>query len=168
MYYVNHQYPLMTAGWGSTADYTLLEDGMTIDVAMFTDWPFWNDGGAFVFFNQDEYTITKGKTLTVQTLKTETVACKDGSSYESTPINGLNVSVYDSAAEEKIADFAAQSDDNSKHSFTFTEAGDYQILGLDPNMGTADARFAPPSAIVHVMDEMVPLTGLTFWRTRSR
>lgn len=160
MYYVNHQYPLMAAGWGSTADYILLQDGMTIDVAMFTDWSFYNDGGAFVFFDQDEYTVVKGQTLTVQTLKTETVACEDGSSYESKPIGGLSVAAYDMAAENRLGSFAVLPDDDSKHTYTFTEAGDYQILGLDPNMGTMDARFAPPSAIVHVVDEMVPLTGL--------
>ena len=160
MYYVNHQYPLMAAGWGSTADYILLEDGMTIDVAMFTDWSFYNDNGAFVFFDQDEYTVVKGQPLTVQTLKTETVACEDGSSYESKRIGGLNVSAYDLEAEKSIGSFTVLPDDDSKHTYTFTEAGDYQILGLDPNMGTENARFAPPNAIVHVLDEMVPLTGL--------
>lgn len=33
MYYRNHVYPLMGPGWGSTADYILLSDGDTIDVA---------------------------------------------------------------------------------------------------------------------------------------
>ncbi len=161
MYYVNHQYPLQAAGWGSTADYILLEDGMTIDVSMFTDWSFWNDGGAFVFFDKDECYIAKGDTLTVQTLKTETVACEDGSSYESTPISGLNVAAYDLAiTNDRGSDFEVSSDDPSKYSHTFTETGDYQILGLDPNKGTSDARFAPPSAIVHVLDALIPLTGL--------
>lgn len=161
MYYVNHQYPLQCAGRGSTADFILLEDGMTIDVAMFTDWSFYHDGGAFVFFNQDEYTIAKGQTLTVQTLKTETVACEDGSSYESTPIPGLNVSAYTLDGQKRIGDFTVSGDEESKYSYTFTEAGDYQIIGLDPNMGTVDARLTPPNSIVHVVDEMVPLTALT-------
>ena len=34
MYYRNHIFPLMSAGWGATADYILLSDGDTIDVAM--------------------------------------------------------------------------------------------------------------------------------------
>lgn len=161
MYYVNHQYPLQAAGWGSTADYILLEDGMTIDVSMFTDWSFWNDGGAFVFFDKDEYYIAKGTTLTVQTLKTETVAAEDGSSYESKPVEGLNVAAYDLAiANSEGSAFQVSDTDASKHSYTFNETGDYQILGLDPNKGTTDARFAPPTAIVHVLDELVPLTGL--------
>ena len=161
MYYVNHQYPLQAKGWGATADYILLEDGMTIDVSMFTDWSFWNDGGAFVFFDKDEYFIAKGTTLTVQTLKTETKAGLDGSSYESTPVNGLNVAAYDLAIENSSGDeFAVSPDDASKHSYTFRESGDYQILGLDPNKGTENARFAPPTAIVHVLDELIPLTGL--------
>lgn len=161
MYYVNHQYPLQAKGWGATADYILLEDGMMIDVSMFTDWSFWNDGGAFVFFDKDEYFIAKGTTLTVQTLKTETSAAEDGSSYESTPIKGLNVAAYDLAIEDSRGDeFTVSPDDESKHSYTFRESGDYQILGLDPNKGTENARFAPPTAIVHVLDELIPLTGL--------
>ena len=40
MYYRNHVYPLMSAGWGSTADYILLSDDDTIDVAMFSNWNF--------------------------------------------------------------------------------------------------------------------------------
>lgn len=40
MYYRNHVYPLMSPGTGSTADYVLLSDGDTIDVAMFSNWSF--------------------------------------------------------------------------------------------------------------------------------
>lgn len=72
MYYRNHMFPLMDTGWGSTCDYILLSDGDTIDVAMFTDWSFYNNGGAFCCFDQDSYTVTAGKPLTVQTLKYDT------------------------------------------------------------------------------------------------
>ena len=41
MYYRNHRYPLMSPGWGATADYMLLSDGDVMDVAMFTDWNFY-------------------------------------------------------------------------------------------------------------------------------
>lgn len=44
MYYRNHVYPLMSAGWGSTADYILLSDNDTIDLAMFSNWSFWTYG----------------------------------------------------------------------------------------------------------------------------
>lgn len=50
LYYVNHQYPLMYEGWGSTADWILLEDGDAIEVAMFTDWDFIHNEGWFPVF----------------------------------------------------------------------------------------------------------------------
>ena len=55
MYYRNHVYPLMSAGWGSTADYILLSDNDTIDLAMFSNWSFWTYG-AFARFDKDDYT----------------------------------------------------------------------------------------------------------------
>ena len=60
MYYRNHVYPLMSPGWGSTCDYILLSDGDTIDVALFTDWSFWNNGGAFTAFDKDDYAVAPG------------------------------------------------------------------------------------------------------------
>lgn len=51
MYYVDHQYPLMREGWGATSDWILLEDGMEIDLAMFSDWNF-HHYGAFAILIQ--------------------------------------------------------------------------------------------------------------------
>ena len=73
LYYVNHQYPLMYEGWGSTADWILLEDGDAIEVAMFTDWDFiHNEEAGFPYFRQgnailDDLTLAAGEqqTLTV-------------------------------------------------------------------------------------------------------
>ncbi len=73
LYYVNHQYPLMYEGWGSTADWILLEDGDAIEVAMFTDWDFiHNEEAGFPYFRQgdtilDDLTLASGEqqTLTV-------------------------------------------------------------------------------------------------------
>lgn len=62
MYFVNHQYPLMAPGWGSTADYILLEDGDEIDVGMFTDTRF-NQYGGFAYFDQGNVSLTAGNSL---------------------------------------------------------------------------------------------------------
>ncbi len=48
-YYVNHEYPLMWSEWGASADYIILEDGDTVDMAMFTDYSFYQRSG-FTFF----------------------------------------------------------------------------------------------------------------------
>lgn len=160
MYYVDHQYPLMAAGWGSTADYILLEDGMCIDVAMFTDWSFWNSGGAFAFFDRDEYYVLTNTKQTFTTYKSETIACNDGSSYISTPISGLELTVYSADGKEELG-MGDTTDENGSVSYTFDKAGDYQIVAQDTNRGTKQARFAPATAIVHVLDETPALTGVT-------
>ena len=160
MYYIDHQYPLMAAGWGSTADYILLEDGMNIDVAMFTDWSFWNSGGAFAFFDRDEYYVLTNTQQNFTTYKSETIACNDGSSYISTPISGLEFKVY-SADGKSLLYSGDTTDDKGNVSYTFEKAGDYQIVAQDTNCGTKQARFAPATAIVHVMDESPALTGVT-------
>ena len=62
MYYRNHFYPLMSPNWGSTSDYQLLSDGNTIDLAMYTNWGFYQ-GGAFCCFDKDEYEVGSGEML---------------------------------------------------------------------------------------------------------
>ena len=69
LYYVNHQYPLMREGWGATADWILLEDGDVVEVAMYSDWSFWNDENAgFQYFQKDgqtadQLTVTVGESV---------------------------------------------------------------------------------------------------------
>ena len=65
-YYVNHEYPLMWSEWGASADYILLEDGDTVDLAMFTDYSFYQRSG-FTFFSQDDYQLQIGETLRTRT-----------------------------------------------------------------------------------------------------
>ena len=74
LYYVNHQYPLMYEGWGSTADWILLEDGDAIEVAMFTDWDFiHNEEAGFPYFRQGK-AILDDLTLAADEQQTLTVA----------------------------------------------------------------------------------------------
>ena len=42
-YYLNYEYPLASAGWGSTCDQILLRDGDIVTLGHFTDWSFFND-----------------------------------------------------------------------------------------------------------------------------
>ena len=59
-YYVNHAYPLMAKGWGSTADYILLEEGDEIDVNMFASW----DGDeTFYNFTTTHKTVNVGDSV---------------------------------------------------------------------------------------------------------
>ncbi len=148
MYYRNHVYPLMSPGWGSTCDYILLSDGDTIDVALFTDWSFWNNGGAFTAFDKDEYTVAPGETLTFNSVKYDTKSVADGGTEEFDPITGLDVKVYN-AKWQLVSEVDPSADDGSKFTYTFDEPGTYYLLGRDTKTGK-DARLAPASAKVVV------------------
>ncbi len=156
MYYRNHVYPLMSAGWGSTADYILLSDGDTIDVAMFTDWSFYNNGGAFTKFDQDDYTVNAGNTLTFSTYKYDTTSVTDGGTEEFDPVTGLDVGIYDENWNI-LGEASPVSDDSNSYTYTFTSGGTYYILGRDTRTGE-DARYAPATAKVVVNEAFDPTT----------
>ena len=148
MYYRNHVYPLMSAGWGATADYILLSDGDTIDVAMFSNWSFWTYG-AFAAFDQDDYTLAADGSVSIKTVKYDTRSVADGGTESFEPISGLGVSVYD---ENWKLVKAVQPDKEGGSTYTLDaaklglKAGSYYLLGMDPNASTEDACYAPATA----------------------
>ena len=149
MYYRNHVYPLMSAGWGSTADYVLLSDDDTIDLAMFSNWSFWSDGGAFACFDQDAYSVQPGKSIRFSTMKYDTKSVADGGTEQTEPITGLTVAVY--AKDWTLIDTVEPTmADGSDYTYTFATEGTYYLLAMDPNAGTSDARKAPATAKVTV------------------
>ncbi len=143
MYYRNHVYPLMSAGWGSTADYILLSDNDTIDLAMFSNWSFWIYG-AFARFDKDDYTAKVGEKITFETQKYDTKSVSDGGTESFEPITGLNVKLYNENWEQQ------QELTSEGSSYTLDtaslKAGTYYLLGYDPNYGTEDACYAPATA----------------------
>ena len=162
MYYRNHVYPLMSAGWGATADYVLLSDGDTIDVAMFSNWSFWQSG-AFAAFDQDSYAVRPGGSLTVQTQKYDTRSVADGGTESFEPITGLTVKVYDANWDE-VDEVAAHSGDGSSYTYTFEKEGTYYLLATDPNAGTEDACYAPATARVTVGGGAKPFDPSTYYK----
>ena len=162
MYYRNHVYPLMSAGWGATADYVLLSDGDTIDVAMFSNWSFWQSG-AFAAFDRDSYAVRPGGSLTVQTQKYDTRSVADGGTESFEPITGLTVKVYDADWRE-VGEVAAHSGDGSSYTYTFEKEGTYYLLATDPNAGTEDACYAPATARVTVGGGAKPFDPSTYYK----
>lgn len=144
MYFRNHEYPLMGKGWGSTCDYILLSDGDRLDVAMFTNWDFYKDGG-FNQFSQDAYNIAQGDTVTTSTFKAGTSAAENGESPELEAISGLNVAVYDKDWN-KVADITG----DGTYSYTFDKAGTYYLMATDTGAKTTAAHYAPATAKVTV------------------
>jgi hypothetical protein len=151
MYYRNHVYPLMSAGWGSTADYILLSDNDTIDLAMFSNWSFWTYG-AFARFDKDDYTAKVGEKITFETQKYDTKSVADGGTESFEPITGLNVKLYNENWEQQ------QELTSEGSSYTLDtaslKAGTYYLLGYDPNYGTENACYAPATAKVVLTSEV--------------
>ena len=148
MYYRNHVFPLMSAGWGATADYILLSDGDTVDLAMFSDYTF-HTRGAFACFDQDHYTVQAGKALTFQTLKYDTRDVSDGGSGGIDPIDELAVRVYNENWQE-VSISPSPNDAASYYTVTFETPGTYYLLALDPDAGGREACYAPATACVTV------------------
>lgn len=140
-YYRNHAYPLMSPGWGSTADYMLLSDGDTVDVGLFTGWSFYMNG-EFCCFEQDAYSAEMGSTLSADILRWNA----DDNDLES--FSDMTVLLCD--AEWNWID-ATDPDENGTVSFILPdEAGDYYLVALDNNAQTEDAANAPAVARVTV------------------
>lgn len=151
MYYRNHVYPLMKPGWGSTCDYILLSDGDTVDVAMFTDWSFWQRG-AFACFDQDSYLLEPGASLDFQTQRFGTRSVADGGPQEILPISGLSVGVYNENWE--LLDSLDPVAIENSYRYTFPEEGEYYLMATDPYAGNTSGSempcFAPATARVTV------------------
>ena len=157
MYYRNHVYPLMSKGWGATADYILLSDDDSVDLAMFTNWNFWTNG-AFLAFEHDSYTCTAGETLTGKTLKYDTSPVADGGSGSFEAAVDGSLQGYVVLGEDRmLTDQVFDAGEGGTWSVTFDKPGTYYIVGLDANAGTEDASCAPPTAKVTV--KPVPMLG---------
>ena len=170
MYYRNHVYPYMSPGWGATADYALLSDGDTIDIAMFSDWDFWSTGGAFACFDKDDYSVEPGGTLTFKTQKFGTQSVADGGTDDFVPITGLDVAVYSvgkDGAWTKVAEVPADETGKNVYSYSFDQEGTYYLLAMDPNGASKNARVAPATAKVVVEEQtvVIPVTGVTLDQT---
>jgi LPXTG-motif cell wall-anchored protein len=145
MYFRNHEYPLMSKGWGSTCDYVLLSDGDRLDVALFSNWGFYSDG-AFCQFTQDAYTVGVGEALSTSTFKAGTSAGMGGESPALEAVKDLKVAVYD-ANWNKLADVTG----DGTYTYTFDKAGTYYLMGADTNAKTSTAHYAPATAKVTVI-----------------
>ena len=157
MYYRNHVYPLMSKGWGATADYILLSDDDSVDLAMFTNWNFWTNG-AFLAFEHDSYTCTAGEALTGKTLKYDTSSVADGGSESFEAAVDGSLQGYVVLGEDRtLTDQVFDAGEGGTWSVTFDKPGTYYIVGLDANAGTEDASCAPPTAKVTV--KPVPMLG---------
>lgn len=154
MYFVDHKYPLMSTGWGATADYVLLEDGMEVDVAMFSSWDFYNSGYFTYFENGDEITVSQGDTVDFSVMGTSTAMTGETSEYVA--LGSDLVSVYYGKDLSNLQQVSENSD--GKYSITFTDAGEYYVAAKDVNCGDTELACIAP-AVTKVNVEAPASTG---------
>ena len=158
MYFVDHAYPQESPGWGATADRIVLEDGMEIDHAMFSDWYFYMSGG-FACFDKTNETVSAGDTLNFQTRLTASFPDFETGESITTNTDTMTTKVYDSNWIE-VADLTDQSGANDgAFSYTFNTAGLYYVAAFEPKAGTEYADTAP--AIATILVE-APVPAVTY------
>ncbi len=157
-YYVDDQYPLMAQGWGATADYILLEDGMDIDLACFTNWYFYMEGG-FASLSPQNTEVSTGDTVNFQTY----ISAPDREtwSYETTKVEcGYLTTLVLDDTWNVVDSITENYENNGKFSYCFDEAGTYYVVALDPNIdpeniyaGSTESAIAPAIAEIIVTDK---------------
>lgn len=141
MYFHNHAYPLMSENLGATCDYILLSDGDSMDIALFSDRTFWNNG-AFLSFGQDSYSAQPQNTFAVSLWQCDTHPAADGTQ-AAVPAAGLAVDLYD-ARWQKVGEIADT--DNIR----MDKPGTYYLLAHRPHSEAQQTPYAPGVAKVSV------------------
>ena len=151
MYFVNHAYPLMAPGLGSTCDYILLNDEDTIDLAMYTDEDF-RFKGAFYSFDHEEATIDSGDELTLTLTGVPTQGSINGETIPPKAITGEPVKV---SADKGVSWTVTENvtDQNGQVTVDFDKAGTYYVSC--GNSGENYDHIAPPICVVTVKEEGV-------------
>lgn len=166
-YLVDHSYYLMNATTSATADYILLEDGMEIDVAMFTKSNFFFNG-KYAQFEQTEYNVSAGDEVSFSTVESF-VNYWAGSAPE-TPVKfpGLYTTISDENWFE-VADLSEQAADNGEFKYTFDKPGKYYVTAIDYNSGDPDSALIAPAVAVVNVEEKVPkkLEGKIYYQINS-
>ena len=163
MYFVNHKYPLMAKGIGSTADYILLEDGDEIDLAMFSDWEFYHHG-AFLNFDKTTHTTYVGEDFRLKLSKIGTQENINGGQNEALPVVGEKVRISnDQGRSWKPQNI--KTDENGYVTLYFSEPGTYYVSagpGFPTFLNQANNNpfvAAPPISVITVKDTFKPEEG---------
>ena len=168
MYYRNHRYPLMSPGWGATADYMLLSDGDVMDVAMFTDWNFYTKG-AFCCIGAsgsklpaETLTVKQGSALRFTGLKYGTKSVSDGGTDTFLTVGESDAITYVCFNQnwERVATATPVSetvDGNFELDTSKLAPGTYHLVGMEMDAGKS-ASLAPATCDLVVEGEEISHT----------
>lgn len=164
-YFVNHQYPLMEPGIGSTADWILLHNGDLVELAMYTDWNFYlNANAGFPYFAEkksaattDQFTVGVGEELDVVLHRATT----DMNGAQGDVIVGGNEVYKTTDLSDDVMEwtYVGETDAKGGLSISFDTPGTY-YLGSAYSVGKLGTAVNTPAlAVVNVTETGVELTG---------
>ena len=148
MYFVNNMYPLMSDKWGATCDYILLEDGDEIEMALYTDWTFYNNS-AFMFFEDFRPYAYIGQNITMRLMANPTSVVNDGVYRGSKIMAGEPIRVSSDRGRTWTT-LAEKSGEDGTVSLTFDSPGIYYVATGPKHVNYKDA--APAVAVIAVSD----------------
>lgn len=146
LYFVNHTYPIMTGTTGATADYIILEDNDEIDLAMFTDWNFYNNS-AFLYFTEGEVDAKTNKPVALKLMATLTEVVNYGIDPGRVAMSGESIRVSSNRGSTWTT-VSDKTDANGNITLTFTEPGTYYVATGPKHTNYKDA--APAICVINV------------------
>lgn len=155
-YLINDKMPEMSAGWGASCDYILLEDGMDIEICMFSSYD-WAYSGTVASFADKEVESYAGGTVKFS-VKGDPIFYGGSEQIElgSDKIFVVKSSQLDWVNDD-TAEYFLEADENGVFNVRFEEAGVFYVSAIDVNVGSESSSIAPAVCRVTVTEpEPVP------------
>ncbi|MBQ7960621.1 MAG: S-layer homology domain-containing protein [Clostridia bacterium] len=150
-YLVDGKMPEIKAGWGASCDYILLEDGMHIEIGMFSSWN-WATSGSVASFEDKELKAFSGGTVDFSV--SGNPLFYGGS--EPIDLDAEDVFIVKSSnidwVNDETAEYIFEADENGIFSVRFDETGEYYVSAVDVNVGTEESTIAPAVCKVTVVE----------------
>ena len=167
LYHVNNKYPIDNkTGEGATCDRIVLEDGDTIDLAMFTNWGI-SSTGAFAFFESKQVNVNVGEYIILDGESVGGMMPGSSIDVQKSIMNNteLRVSRDDGYTWSKAA---AVTNKEGWAGFIFNEPGRYLVSAgpeypeYEQEMNVDYRCVAPPIAVINVTGEALPPLSVSF------
>lgn len=150
-YLVDNKMPEMSAGWGASCDYILLEDGMKVELCLFSSWD-WAYSGSVATFDDKELTAYAGGSIDFSVKGNPLFYGGEGQ----VELNSDKVFVVKSKQLDWINDESAEyildASENGIFNVRFEEPGEYFVSAIDVNVGSDTASIGPAVCKVTVLE----------------
>lgn len=158
-YLIDGKMPEMSAGWGASCDYILLEDGMDIEICMFSTYD-WAYSGTVAAFSDKEIEAYSGGTVKFD-VKGDPIFYGGSGQIN---LGGDKIFVVKSAqldwVNDDTAEYIFETDEEGIFNVRFDCPGVFYVSAIDINVGMESSTIAPAVCKVTVA-EPTPLPDYT-------